>query len=404
MSRPCTKRCAAPPATSAELVCCASGSGVYLSTSGDAGRSKSGPTAQAPRRAAIVATAMHERRRRTTMFDLLGRRRMRLRLFDWLSPPGEQVDQHRQYHQNQEWRQKAATDNDNSERLLYLRTDAGRQSRGQEADAGDDAGHRHRAHLHCAGAENGRAAVDPGLYLPVEVSDDNDPVHGGDAEQCDKADRRRYAERGACQEQGKDAADQGHRHGAGRQHHVAHRAEVQKQQDENQCQTEGHCNREPSDRLLQLAELADPLETVAGWQLHLPRDFLLGFEDGSAEVAFADAEFDRDIALLILPIDEGRSRDEPYGGDVGERYRHNAAAAGVWRADRDAANSVEALAIVRREAHDHRKVPIATLLVEIAGCLAADRSGYRRVDVAGGEPVARGSGAVDVDLDRRLAK
>ena len=34
------------------------------------------------------------------------------------------------------------------------------------------------------------------------------------------------------------------------------------------------------------------------------------------------------------------------------------------------------MAIVRREAHDHRKVPIATLLVEIAGCLAADRSGY----------------------------
>ena len=131
---------------------------------------------------------------------------------------------------------------------------------------------------------------------------------------------------------------------------------------------------------------------------------MLGFEDGAPEVASAHAELDRDVALLILAIDEGRAGDEPYGSGVGERYRHDAAAAGVWRADRDAANGVEALAIVRREAHDHRKVPIATLLVEIAGCLASDRSDYSRVDVAGGEPVARGSGAVDVDLDRRLAE
>ena len=52
-----TKRCASPPSTSAELVCCGSGSAVYPLTSGAAGLSKSGPTAQPASTAMTTQTA-----------------------------------------------------------------------------------------------------------------------------------------------------------------------------------------------------------------------------------------------------------------------------------------------------------------------------------------------------------
>ncbi len=49
-------------------------------------------------------------------------------------------------------------------------------------------------------------------------------------------------------------------------------------------------------------------------------------------------------------------------------------------------------------------MPVTAGLIKVAGGLAADRRLHRGVDVAGGEAVAGGLGAVDVDADGRLAE
>ena len=56
-----------------------------------------------------------------------------------------------------------------------------------------------------------------------------------------------------------------------------------------------------------------------GRQRHIGRDPGLGLLDGAAEVAVAHAEFDRQIALLLLAIDVGRARQEIDRSDVAQR-------------------------------------------------------------------------------------
>ena len=55
-------------------------------------------------------------------------------------------------------------------------------------------------------------------------------------------------------------------------------------------------------------------------------------------------------------------------------------------------------AILRREAHHHREVTVAAVLVEFAGRSGRRSPPHGRVDIAGRKPVARGARAVDVDL------
>ena len=74
--------------------------------------------------------------------------------------------------------------------------------------------------------------------------------------------------------------------------------------------------------------------------------------------------------------------DELDRRDIGQRNLHDAAAVRVRRADRDAPDRVEAVAILRRQADDDREVAVAAVLVEIARGLAADRRLHGRVDVA----------------------
>ena len=51
----------------------------------------------------------------------------------------------------------------------------------------------------------------------------------------------------------------------------------------------GTTTDKPLDRILQIAEFADPFDPLAGRQLHLGGDLLLRFLDGAAKVALADA-------------------------------------------------------------------------------------------------------------------
>ena len=62
------------------------------------------------------------------------------------------------------------------------------------------------------------------------------------------------------------------------------------------------------------------------------------------------------------------------------------------------------LAIFGGQANDDRKMPVAAGLVEIAGSVAADRHLDGGIDIAGGEPVTGGLGAIDIDLDGGLAE
>src|SRR5260370_16525829 len=70
----------------------------------------------------------------------------------------------------------------------------------------------------------------------------------------------------------------------------------------------------------------------------------------------------------------------------------------------DGGDGVQASGVFGREAHDHREVPVAAVLVEIARCLSADRGCDRAVYVAGREAIARRAGTVDVDANGRLSE
>ena len=73
-------------------------------------------------------------------------------------------------------------------RSLDLGADPGRQCRGQQADASDNTGHEDRAHLYRAGTHDGTRAIHAVPDQLVVVGQDDDAVHGGDAEQGDEAD------------------------------------------------------------------------------------------------------------------------------------------------------------------------------------------------------------------------
>ena len=73
-------------------------------------------------------------------------------------------------------------------------------------------------------------------------------------------------------------------------------------------------------------------------------------------------------------------------------------------ADPQIVDRLGALAVFRRKPDDDREMPVAAGLVEVAGAVAADRDLDGGVDIAGRQPVARRPGAIDVDLDGRLAE
>ena len=100
----------------------------------------------------------------------------------------------------------------------------------------------------------------------IELRQDDDAVHDRDAEQRDEADRRRDAEGNAGDDEADDAAEDRHGDHAHRQQRVDHRAEIEPEQDRDQRQTDRHHDGQALDRVLQIAELADPFHVRAGRQ------------------------------------------------------------------------------------------------------------------------------------------
>ena len=142
---------------------------------------------------------------------------------------------------------------------------------------------------------------------------------------------------------------------------------------------------------------------IAPGQQYLFGDFSLCFQDRCAQIPATHREFDWDVALLLLAVNERRAGNEMHVRHVGQRYLHRPAVR-VRRTDLDVANRLQVLAIRRREAHDDRKIAIAACLVKAAGCLTSDRRLNRGVDVTRQQAITRSPNSVDVDADRRLTQ
>ena len=95
------------------------------------------------------------------------------------------------------------------------------------------------------------------------------------------------------------------------------RAEIDPEQQRDHDETERHDDLEAADGILQVAEFADPFHSQSGRQRHLGRDLCLSFLDRAAKIAVTHAEFDRQVALLLLAIDVRRPGQKIDGGHLG---------------------------------------------------------------------------------------
>ena len=77
---------------------------------------------------------------------------------------------------------------------------------------------------------------------------------------------------------------------------------------------------------------------------------------------------------------------------------------GPWTLMRRFSNCLRVLSELGCEPDHDREVSITAGFIDVAGGIAADRYLDGRIDVAGGKAIARGAGAIDVNLYRRLSE
>src|SRR5262249_7721620 len=267
-----------------------------------------------------------------------------------------------------------------------------------------DARHHHRPKPRLTCLHDGGSAFSAGFDQLVEVRQQNNAFHDGNAKQGNKANGRRDAERGAGEQERENAADHRHRNDRDAEKGVGQRGEIDVQQYANEQDRQGDDHLEPRDCVLQVAKLAGPFQSVAWRQLHLLGNLALGVDHGAAKIAAANAELDRDVALLLFAIDEGRTGYQVDGRDLTQRYLRDLVRSWVLHRDGQTADRLYVLPVLRSQSNDQREVPVAALLVEVTCRLPADGGLHRRIDVAGRQPIARGSLSVDIDAERGLAQ
>ena len=81
--------------------------------------------------------------------------------------------------------------------------------------------------------------------------------------------------------------------------------EIEEEQKRDHRKADRNDDLQPCDCILEIAELAYPVEAGAGRQTDTAGNALLRLRDRAAEVAIAHAEFDRQITLLVFPINIG---------------------------------------------------------------------------------------------------
>ena len=166
------------------------------------------------------------------------------------------------------------------------------EDRQQRDDGGAD-GHHLGAHaVDCAG-EHGGAQVGAGgsgdalaHLIPgfVEIDDHDHAGLGGHAREGDEADGHGHAEVVVERPQQPDAADEGEGHTKGDDERFAEVAEVHVEEQQDEHEREWDDPAEGFFGPLHILELATPLQVVAGGDLDLLADVLLGLFDVRTEM------------------------------------------------------------------------------------------------------------------------
>ena len=152
-------------------------------------------------------------------------------------------------------------------------------------------------------------------------------------------------------------------------------------------------------------KFARPIDVVARRKLRAVfgiGDLFLGFGDRRGQVAALDAEFDRDVAAIVLSINVrgagfvGLDGDQLFERDSGPRL-----AVRAGRVDGNPANDFGIIALAFGKAeHDVEKL----LALDHPGeCAAADGDLHDGLDVGHIDPVTGALMAVDLDLEVGLA-
>jgi len=161
---------------------------------------------------------------------------------------------------------------------------------------------------------------------------------------------------------------------------------------------------EALDRVLEVAEFADPFQAIPRRQRDFLRNLSLRLDHRAAQVAPANAEFDGNIALLLLAIDERRPGHQIDLRDLAEGYLRDFIGNWILHRNGQTADHLDVLPIFGRQSNDEGEVPVASFLVEVACGLAADGGLNRRIDVTGRQPITGGCLPIDIDAQRRLAE
>ena len=210
---------------------------------------------------------------------------------------------------------------------------------------------------------------------------DDDAVHDSNSEQRDEPNCGGHAEGNARDQQPEHAAKDRHRDHAHRKQRIHHRAEIEPQQHGDQREADWHHDRQALDSVLQIAELADPLQPRTRREEYLRCDLVLRFADRAAEIAFTHRELYRQVAFLLFPVNVSRTRYQVYRCQLAQRDLSDRPIR-TRRADAQILNCLRALAILGSQADDDRKMPVAAGFIEIAGGIAPDRNLDGGIDVA----------------------
>ena len=209
--------------------------------------------------------------------------------------------QHRRKIPSEQQHRGHAADHDDGQRPLGLRTDLRGKGRRQQSAQGRQVGHHHRAHALAGPFDDGLLQRPPLRAQRVEVRDQQQPVHDGDAEERNEADGRRNAEVGAGQAQGPNAAHRHRQDVAEHDHGIQPGSQGRIQQDENQAQRQRNDPHQAGLGILHFLELAGPDGAIRGLEQVLR--LLPRLIDRTGQVAAANAELHRDQAFCLFAVD-----------------------------------------------------------------------------------------------------
>src|SRR6266851_795277 len=301
----------------------------------------------------------------------------------------------RQDEQDGNDRSNHATDDDPGERLLRLCSNAVRERRRQQAEAGGHAGHHDGTHLVDAAVLQARA-VDALALGAAYPGHEDDSAQRGYADQRGESDGSRDAERRVRDEERRRSADSGEGQRRDDDEGVLPSVELNVEQDDDDGERDGDDDGEALLLLAQRIELARPVVVVAGGQLNGLLQPALQLRDRGGEVAAANAELDGDVAASVFAIDHEAAFANGHIGDLPERN-----APTIGGRNEDGSNRVGAAAIGLGIAHREVEAPVA--LDDLRDGSASDGCLHRGVDVTRKDAVPRGFGAIDLDDERRLS-